>query len=89
MSSLIQQSGDGFLALVLLEELMHQCAYRSFLGMRDEFSFNPLISKRRLPAKGLAQLRAYGNRGGNAGGDFLALPLGHCRDHGVEEAAGG
>ena len=66
---------------------MHELAHRGLPIMHDELVIFPLVAERRFTTKGFAQLRADRHGGCHAVGDFLALPFGHRRNHGVEEPA--
>jgi hypothetical protein len=69
-------------------EFIHEAPDRGFLRVRDEPLLVPAVAEGRSPSQGLAELRAYRDRGGHAARDLLPLPGGHAGDHGVEEAAG-
>ena len=86
---LVQEPRHGLLPLVLKEEFVHQLPDRRLLRVRHQLPILPLVAERRSSPQRLPKLGADRNRGGDALGDLLALPLRHGGDHGVEEAAGG
>jgi hypothetical protein len=85
---LIEETRHRLLPLVLTEQFVHELSNRRFLLFDHQLLVLPLVSEgcrasQRLPELGTDR---HGRRDPCA--DFLALPLRHGRDHGVEEAAG-
>ena len=67
---------------------MEQFPDGDFLGVRNQFFILPLIAEGGLTPQGFTQLGPDRNRGGHPIGDLLPFPLGHGRDHGIEETTG-
>jgi hypothetical protein len=86
---LIEHASDLLFPLAVTEELEHELAYRRLLGVNEKFLVLPLVAVGGLAAGRLASLGTDWDCGRDTLGDLLTLPLGHRRDHGVEEAAGG
>ncbi len=84
---LIEKSGHRFLPPMLQKQLVHEPADRRLLGVGNQLPILPLVPERCLAAQGLAEFGADRHRSRHAFSDLLTLPLGHRRDHGVEEAA--
>ena len=88
VSALREDAGYCEEPTVLKVQLIHEAPDGGFLRVRYEALLVPAVAEGRGAAQGLAELRAYRDRGGHAARDLLALPGGHAGDHGVEEAAG-
>jgi hypothetical protein len=84
---LVQESSNRLLPAVLQEEFVQSAPNWNLLRVRHEFSTCPLVAEGCRSAQWLSELRPDGNRGSNAIGNFLALPLRHRRNNGIEQAA--
>lgn len=89
MAALVEQARHGGLALVLQKEFVAELADWGLFGMRREALIFPLVAEWSRASRGFAEFSPDGNRGGHPRPNFFPFPVGHRRNHRVEEPAGG